>query len=334
MQILSKISSVNEYIELIEQIAFKDTTVIFEEKLRLYVSMLNQNRKSTNGDASDHFKISFLSEQIKMLENSIETFDENNKNTFVCFYRGQSNINYKLLPSIMRNGQLKKEDYLYHMMRVQCANDFRGATHLEQLVKMQHYDCPTRLLDVTSNPLVALYFACKDGSDQAEGCVYIFYVAQQDMLFYDSDRAKVLSALASFNAKEKKQLYDACILKLKSGGKFNASKNAKIVERLYKQIRSEDASFEKNIDPLDVLSAFFVQPIKDNNRIIKQDGAFIIDGLSLNEIDCDDKLSLLAYGKIPIVNQEKILKQLDALGISEATLFPEIDKVAHYYKEK
>ena len=38
--------------------------------------------------------------------------------------------------------------------------------------------------------------------------------------------------------------------------------------------------------------------------------------------------------KIKIVNRAAILKELDALNINEASLFPELDKVAKYYTSK
>lgn len=78
------------------------------------------------------------------------------KKTGTLFFRGHADPNYILRPSIMRTTLLSQnESKIYHELIINCPDDFEKCnTHLEKLVKMQHYGLPTRLLDITRNPLV------------------------------------------------------------------------------------------------------------------------------------------------------------------------------------
>ena len=83
------------------------------------------------------------------------------------FYRGHANRDWELLPSIFRtpNG-VEKEHLLFRDMVAHEPQSFSECkSALDYLVQMQHYGLPTRLLDMTTNPLVALYFACQSAAD-------------------------------------------------------------------------------------------------------------------------------------------------------------------------
>ena len=84
------------------------------------------------------------------------------------FYRGHANRDWELLPSIFRtpNG-VEKEHLLFRDMVAHEPQSFSECkSALDYLVQMQHYGLPTRLLDMTTNPLVALYFACQPTPDE------------------------------------------------------------------------------------------------------------------------------------------------------------------------
>ena len=256
------------------------------------------------------------------------------------YYRGHYDSNYKLLPSVFRKYSHKiNEDVFYNEIKINCASDFDKMNPLEQLVKMQHYDCPTRLLDVTSNPLVALFFACKNFScktcdKSTKGEFFAFAAYDYDILNYDSSRAIMLSCLSKIDYKQKQNIYNKCISMCKTGKLFSASNNGKDVEKLYKEIHMVFPFFEKRINPVDLLNTYIVEPLKNNSRIIKQDGAFIVTGLSKDEAEIIKKIERKVAFKFVINDRNRILKQLDEVGINEKTLFPEVDKVADYLKNK
>jgi hypothetical protein len=89
------------------------------------------------------------------------------------FYRGQNNVSFRLTPSVLRNDMLYREHEIYNEIMTECAHEFDDCKlHNEVLSKMQHYGVPTRLLDVTTNALVALYFAC-EANEVTDGVVYV-----------------------------------------------------------------------------------------------------------------------------------------------------------------
>lgn len=109
----------------------------------------------------------------------IEEFSKNSSGKTLLF-RGQTNEAYQLEPSLERKIQGTDLTYVYaELDMVTNAMSKRPEMFYEEkhpinlLVKLQHFGLPTRLLDVTYNSFMALYFACEKDFDK-DGEVFIF----------------------------------------------------------------------------------------------------------------------------------------------------------------
>ena len=116
-----------------------------------------------------------------------------------AYFRGHADCGFSLLPSVMRRpGWLEHECDLYYQTIIECPDSFANCkTHLDYLVEMQHYGLPTRLLDVTKNPLIALYFACCD-MPESNGEVIVFDVEPEQIKYPKSDTVSILASLPLF----------------------------------------------------------------------------------------------------------------------------------------
>ncbi len=118
------------------------------------------------------------------------TFDELkiHEDRTVWYLRGQAESHWPLTPSLYRYLQSShindKKAYGIEMMAL---HTFQSQAHLNVSneilstvrsilnwwMLMQHYSCPTRLLDWTSSPYVATYFAVEQCND-VDGAIWLF----------------------------------------------------------------------------------------------------------------------------------------------------------------
>ena len=115
-------------------------------------------------------------EEIKSVAEVVEKVSNHLKNNapdnidLKFYYRGHSNIDYALCPSIARyRHNIGVELSLIEAANYKMPDEFnKDGDLLTTLAKMQHYGLPTRLIDFTTNPLVALYFACQEKNVDGE----------------------------------------------------------------------------------------------------------------------------------------------------------------------
>ena len=115
------------------------------------------------------------------------------------FFRGHGDESWKLLPSIYREDYLiENEDKIIKDALTYCPDDFLPSdTLFEKLVKLQHYGYSTRLLDLTTNALVALYFAAWNEQHQdKDGELIILDILDTEIKYGDSDTVAILSAIS------------------------------------------------------------------------------------------------------------------------------------------
>jgi len=237
----------------------------------------------------------------------------------VLFYRGQSDKMYSLTPSIFRKGLLSEEHNLMYDLLLSSPEEFDGIENtLERLIKMQHYGLPTRLLDVTMNPLVALFFACNKNADK-DGEVIVFYEYMQRSSNID---VRCLVALAEYSGSTERQMLG---------------------------FLTEKGLTNPDLRNLIKITHIPIEAPRNNERIRRQSGAFVVVGINGNEegnlfqkIRFDLKPLLVRdFGDgisrsiiIPKESKSQLIKELDVLGINHAFLFPELEHQTMYLRKK
>lgn len=264
------------------------------------------------------------------------------------FFRGQAVDYWDIRPSIFRDQMLSVEHNLMSEPLRQIPNEFNNlGDSFEIMEKYQHYGMCTRLLDITTNPLVALYFSCerykkeeyKDRETKNIEKVAprgIVYFKEDNMpLKYNDLEVRIISRLASYDMNSDRTLEE-------------------IVEKLYQDtVISMDLKkkwLEENgmFEFIHICqSVCTVLPIMNNDRLIRQSGAFLLPGKFIVTNRGDNlKNAIIAKAEsnlrnefegmffyIDDNNKEKIRTELENCNISEANLFPELEYQLKYIRK-
>lgn len=235
------------------------------------------------------------------------------------YFRGQLEKHQTMPPSIAReDGHRDNESKMYNDALNMACNDFTGLNlPIEKLSKMQHYGIPTRLVDVTIDPLIALFFAVQNSDDESAGNVYVYLPKEYDL---DSKEAKALSLLATI---EPNNIENLC----------------KAYFKEYCEHISIDEICDLISNPIFIKYCDRLQ--NSNNRLFNQKGTFVIcsnqlqDNRILPNLISLDTVTYSIVIRIPYEYKEYLKNELDEKhNINETTVYPELPSVANYLKAK
>lgn len=186
---------------------------------------------------------------------------------------------------------------------------------LEVLSKLQHYGVPTRLLDFSTNYLVALYMACRGPNNRARNGKVVAYKrnAFKRNQFTDEDGYTIYGLPQKMQSADwlNRFIYSQCL-----GVNYG---------ELTKGLPAHD---NETINPEDLRAPLFMEAPRYFQRQIAQSAWYAFfptkDNSKINI--CKKLVEMPDANHTFIIKascKRTILKQLETVGISYATLFPE-----------
>lgn len=279
------------------------------------------------------------------------------RSSVIDFYRGQPDREYVLLPTIYRSGMLDFEEELINEFIRRRPDEFPENDGLFNIIaKMQHYGLHTRLLDVTENPVVSLYFTCCENFDK-DGEIFIFQRSLDEI-----PNNTVLNIIVDFYVRHKNM-----------DGSYD-------VERYYECMAKKHKEKDVEMAFYHIVNGYycFARPRIINERILRQSGSFMLfanevcpkvncknekcadrgtDKCKMDEvvINIKERMETISikqafydYTDFHVANEQNgdryivkaeckkdILSELQTIGINRAFLFPELNNdgvdIMNYY---
>lgn len=258
----------------------------------------------------------------------------NKYNDKEAFFRGHYYYKYELVPSLYRKKKYyENESFMYMDFKTQFYRELSNKKYIEILTTMQHYRMPTRLLDTTSNPLVALYMACDKpynfkSKNYGIGEVVLMTEDRRNIKYSDSNVVTLLSCLAVLETNYKQELYEKITESLAKNDP-SIYQNCMAYKRFKAEVQTELPYFDDSFfTPEVLLHPRHVKVGMINDRIIAQSGSFILFGLC-NYLTGDYcPLTTVTKERIFVVHRDYITKQLELLNINTGTMYPDKDHMS------
>jgi hypothetical protein len=244
----------------------------------------------------------FADKQVTSIGGLVAALQDLGMPASVRWFRGQADAAWKLVPSLGRkpNGP-QAENALIKRFR-QNATSLLSAQPVDEwhwLFLMQHHGVPTRLLDWTENPLVALFFVVADVERLTlDGCLWCLDPVGLDT--FAQIQPTLQAELPFFGVDQELDSWKTSSIS-HSGGPS----------------RTPVAALAPRHFP----------------RLTAQSGVFTVT--HREQIPVEDVNGCAYAGRfiVPAAAKESLRKDLSALGMTWLTLFPELDRVAAHATE-
>jgi hypothetical protein len=218
------------------------------------------------------------------------------------WWRGHAKDTWHLQPSVYRSEELYSVGYHPQAERDFCIRFLLGAQtrdtawkeddHSKMLAVMRHHGLPTRLLDWTESPLVALYFAVCALPDY-DATLWCLCPGHLNVAELSKERI-----VSPYSDEDIKVLFE-------------------------EPFGTSDKTSNK-------VAAVAVRQV--NLRMMTQLSQFTIHGISLSLETHEKAESFLMRFLVPAKNKNVLLNHLNHIGIRSATLFPDLDHLAEEVK--
>lgn len=212
------------------------------------------------------------------------------------WFRGQENSEWSLLPSIQRGDLYTKETLItndFYIYVNQIEDNMPNKTNYAAWMSlMQHYGLPTRILDWSSSPLIACYFALEKNRDNnADACIWVLIPRKINI----------------------HEGFGGCVYPV----------DAYTVQQMLKPAFKSNAKIEDKFK--DKIIA--CHSVEKNLRMYSQQSSFTVHNSNKRLEDMCDSETLFKF-VIPYKYKQDIYESVSILGISTSFIYPDMEHVS------